>query len=62
MDFILNEAVEEDASHKLVFSDEESTSDGEFINDDDQEMYDEFINDRIILLKKSKKVRVFIEI
>ena len=45
MDFILNEAVEEDASYKLVFSDEESTSDGEFINDDDQEMYDEFIND-----------------
>ena len=62
MDFILNEAVEEDASYKLVFSDEESASDGEFINDDDQEMYDEFINDRIILLKKSKKVRVFIEI
>ena len=48
MDFILNEAVEEDASYKLVFSDEESTSDGEFINDDDQEMYDEFINDSII--------------
>ena len=48
MDFILNEAVEEDASYKLVFSDEESASDGEFINDDDQEMYDEFINDSII--------------
>ena len=35
MDFIWNEAVEEENNYKLVFSDEESSSDGEFFNDDE---------------------------
>ena len=54
MEFILNEAVKEENDYKLVFSDEESSSDGEFFNDD-KEMYDEstvndeeFIDDSII--------------
>ena len=54
MDFILNKAVEEENDYKLAFSGEESSSDGEYFNDD-QEMYDEsttadeeFINDSIV--------------
>ena len=35
MDFIWNEAVEEENNYNLVFSDEESSSDGEFFNDDE---------------------------
>ena len=53
MDFILNDAVEEENDYKLAFSGEESSSDGEYFNDE-QEMYDEsttadeeFINDSI---------------
>ena len=40
MDFILNEAVEEEKDYKLAFSDEQSSSDEEFFNDD-EERYDE---------------------
>ena len=53
MDFILNEAVEEEKDYKLAFSDEQSSSDEEFFNDD-EERYDEstiadveFIDDSI---------------
>ena len=53
MDFILNDAVEEEKDYKLAFSDEQSSSDEEFFNDD-EERYDEstiadveFIDDSI---------------